>query len=306
MQKQIDCCRVFEKMIRETPIIIGGDAFLSEKSRQVLTKINPNIHIVRNDYKPVRRTAYLYPTYESLFYRAYQSLKMGKKIVFVCASREKAIEFASGCAARGIIYKLYVGKSNNVEQERQELRNVNQSWSGPVQCVIYNSRITVGVNYNIEDEFDQLFVYGSSHSCCVRDTFQGTLRVRHIKDKEMHAYIYQKSVNNRLPLKEAEVRKQIEEMVISKEELLKNVQPSILTIVEKEPENILLMHQNINSNSSSSSSSSFSITITRFIQCVIMGRTMTSDTIRINDDPIDQYLVSELLKMQERREKETT
>ena len=302
MKEQILCCRAFEKLIRETPIIIGGDAFLSEKSRQTLMKINPNIHIVRNDYKPARRIAYLYPTYESLFYRAYQSLAMGKKIVFVCASRKKALEFASGCAVRGIVYKLYVGKSNNTEQERQELRNVNQSWSGPVRCVIYNSRITVGVNYNKEDEFDQLFVYGSSHSCCVRDTFQGTLRVRHIKDNEMHANIYQKAVSNRLPLKEADVKKYIEDLVIPKEELLKNVQPSMLTIVEEEPENLLMKHQPSNVLDHSKIDQMAKSGSVVYSMCV-MGRTMTSDTIRINDDPVDQYLASELLKIQGEEEK---
>lgn len=246
MKEQILCTQMFERLIRETPIIIGGDAFLSQKSIKTLEKLNPNIHITRNDFKPLKRTAFLYPTIESLFYRAYYSLSLKKKIVFFCASREKALEFASGCKDRGIIYKLYVGKSNTVEQDRAELRNVNESWSGKVQCIIYNSRITVGVNYNIKDEFDQLFVYGSSHSCCVRDTFQGTLRVRHIKDEEMYVNIYDKSKNNRLPLKEIDVRNHIETLKIAKEQLLKDDKPSILTLVEEVHENVLMKYQNVN------------------------------------------------------------
>jgi hypothetical protein len=235
MREQILCTQVFERLIRETPIIIGGDAFLSEKSRKTLEQINRNINISRNDYKPPKRTAYMYPSYESLFYRAYQSLTQGKKIVFVCASRKKAIKFANGCTKRGIIFKLYTGLSKNTEIERQELSNVNVSWSD-VQCVIYNSRITVGVNFNLEDIFQQLFVYGSSHACCVRDTFQGTLRVRHITENVMHVYIYQKAVNYRLPLKYDDIVKEIQELVVVNEMLIQNKESSILTIVEYEPE----------------------------------------------------------------------
>jgi hypothetical protein len=310
MSQQILCCQVFEKLIRETPIIIGGDAFLSEKSRKTLEKINPNVRIIRNDYKPVRRTANLYDTYEGLFYRAYQSLGMGKKIVFVCASRRKALEFASGCEERGIVYKVYVGRSNNVDQEREELRNVNKSWSGEVRCVIYNSRITVGVNYNKEDEFDQLFVYGSSHSCCVRDTFQGTLRVRHIKENVMYVNIYQKATNGRLPLKEVDVRKYIEDMVIPKEELLKNEEPSKLTIVEEVPENLLIKYQNRNPNSSHNGSSVLENTLVQTITNLNSDRNaiinkmqtegivvtkMVGNRLIIDEDKVNEYIAKNVI-----------
>jgi hypothetical protein len=300
MSEQILCSQVFEKLIRETPIIIGGDAFLSEKTKKILEKINPNVHIIRNDHKPVRRISYLYPTYESLFYRAYQSLSMGKKIVFVCAPRTKALQFASGCAERGIIYKCYVGKSKTIEQDREELKNVNESWSGKVQCIIYNSRITVGVNYNIEDKFDQLFVYGSSHACCVRDTFQGTLRVRHIKENVMHASIYQKSTNNRLPVKEIDVRKNIDDLVISKEELLKAEQPSLLTLVEKEPENLLLKYQNMNSTIPQNTLTN-TVAILRSDRESIMDNMhnegilfykMVGNVISIDEDKVNQYIAN--------------
>ena len=92
------------------------------------------------------------------------------------------------------------------------------------------------MNFDLRDVFDQLFVYGSSHSCCVRDTFQGTLRVRHIKEDVMYAYIYQRSVNRRLPLKEVDVRKEIQDLVITKEMVLQHMEPSKLTFVEYEPE----------------------------------------------------------------------
>lgn len=113
----------------------------------------------------------MYPSYESLFYRAYQSLMAGKKIVFICSSKKKAEEFTNGCTARNISFKLYTGLSKNTDLERRELANVNISWSDGVQYVIYTSRIIVGVNFDRPDVFHQLFVYGSSHSCCVRDTF---------------------------------------------------------------------------------------------------------------------------------------
>ena len=70
----------------------------------------------------------------------------------------------------------------------RDIRDVNTSWAG-LQFLMYTSRITVGINFDISG-FDCLFVYGTSWSCTVRDVFQSTMRVRYIKDKAMYYSLY--------------------------------------------------------------------------------------------------------------------
>ena len=52
----------------------------------------------------------------------------------------------------------------------------------------------------------------------------------------MYAFVYQKSVNKRLPLKEVDVRKEIQDLVITKEMVLQHLELSKLTFIESDPE----------------------------------------------------------------------
>jgi hypothetical protein len=207
MKNLIKCSTVFERLVRETPIVIGGDAFLGMKSISTLKAINPQVQVIRNDYLPIPRKAYEHLNWDALVYVALEKLLMGKKLVFVVASKEKAREFAAACVKIGIGYKLYTGMSENVEQDQIDLSNVNESWNSPdIRCVIYTSTITVGVNFDLHDIFDELFVYGSSYGCTARDIFQGMMRVRHLKDNTMHYTIYTTPVNGEYPTTREDVK----------------------------------------------------------------------------------------------------
>lgn len=50
--------------------------------------------------------------------------------------------------------------------------------------------LNVGVSFDVPDHFDHLMVYGSSHSCCVRDAMQATQRVRKFKSNVMYYCVY--------------------------------------------------------------------------------------------------------------------
>jgi hypothetical protein len=205
MKKLIQCAHVFERLIRTTKIIIGGDAFLTLRSVNVLKQINQQVTIIRNDFPPVARQAFIYPFWEMLVYRAFQSLSLGKKIVFVCMAKQKAISFAEECRKQGITYKLYTGDSVTKQQDQDDLANVNEAWSN-IQCLIYTSTITVGVNFDRADVFDQLFAYGSSFSCCVRELGQALLRVRHIRENVLHMAVFGRSVDNNLYTKREDIK----------------------------------------------------------------------------------------------------
>jgi hypothetical protein len=116
-----------------------------------------------------------------------ESLRNGKKCIFVTASKQRGEEFLNRMRPKlpHIKYKFY--NSNNYD-DRGDLLDVNTHWN-ELDLLMYTSSITVGVNFDIE-HFDLLYVYSSCKSSCVRDIFQSTMRVRHIKDKTMYFQLF--------------------------------------------------------------------------------------------------------------------
>jgi hypothetical protein len=109
----------------------------------------------------------------------------------VVNSYEKLAGFVRILSEQGTTYKCY--NKNTTWDGRLELENVNEAWKD-IQVVIYTSTITVGINFDLPDVFDELFVWGSSASTCVRDVFQMTLRVRHIKSFTMYCAVWAQSM----------------------------------------------------------------------------------------------------------------
>ena len=210
MDLQIQCAQVFEKVIKQARYVIGGDGFLKDKTCQMLSLIKP-VHVIRNDFPAPKRKAIKYKKYYHLTFQLEKHLLEGKKVVFVCASRQKAVEFAKKLDDISITYQIYTGLSDTAQQDLNDLSNVRAAWKWP-QCLIYTSTITVGVNYDIPDDYDLLYVYGSSFASIVPDVFQGMLRVRHIKENTMHYYIYKKPVNNSLPTTFEKVSKHVTDL----------------------------------------------------------------------------------------------
>ena len=79
---------------------------------------------------------------------------------------------------------LFINSYTN-DKIANQLQNVNELWD-KYQNVIYTSSITVGVSYDSEKTFDNLFLHFSVFGCCVRDMFQASLRARKIKNETVY------------------------------------------------------------------------------------------------------------------------
>jgi len=106
------------------------------------------------------------------------------------------------------------------------LKDVNKHWK--VDLLIYTSSITVGVNFDCKNWFDELFVYSSCSSGSVRDTFQSSMRVRHLNDNIMYFQLFTSPINidstvkpDKEQIKEAIQKKILEEENIEKKEVKK-------------------------------------------------------------------------------------
>jgi hypothetical protein len=69
-----------------------------------------------------------------------------------------------------------------------------EAW-GNIDLLLYTPTITVGVNFDVPDVFDYLFIYGSDLTTTCRDMFQSSMRIRHIKSNIMF-YTFYKSHNH--------------------------------------------------------------------------------------------------------------
>jgi hypothetical protein len=174
------CAEIFRKLIQDSSYVVCGDAFLSTKTTNVLSKISDKqMCLIKNTSSLVARKAIEYENIESLTQSLLNDLNKGKKIFFVSASREKV-----ECLERIILKTLPMIKFKIYHSHSKEkIKNVNDDWKD-TNLVMVSPSVTVGVNYDIED-FDILYMYGVSVSCCVRDLFQSSMRVRHLNDNLM-------------------------------------------------------------------------------------------------------------------------
>jgi len=193
--------KLFQKIITSAEKVVCCDAFLSNKSIEVIGMISSSAQEVRktativNEYNPYSRKAIELSNDEALLKHLTSDLKQGKKCVFVCGSKSKASAFViklnQTLPNKNI--KFYYG---NMDDTEKDFSNVNEMWAD-LDLLIYTPVITCGVNYDPETPtFDRLYVYGTPHSACVRDVFQATLRIRNLKDNVMF-YAISKTKNNR-------------------------------------------------------------------------------------------------------------
>ncbi len=185
-KKRHQCAMVFERLVANTPYVIGADAFLTSRSKRVLRQINPRIIIERNLHPPVKRRCLQYDNKSDFIHEARNAVYAGKNIVMVWGSKDAMLKFEHAYLKNnGISYKIYHGGTD--DNTRNDLSIVNKTWS-EVQVVMYTASITVGVSFD-QLYFDELFVYGSCMSMSVRDLFQAMMRVRHLRNNIMHCYL---------------------------------------------------------------------------------------------------------------------
>lgn len=212
MTKLKRCAAAFSQILQRAKKIMFLDAFICQRTIATLTAIlgedARRIIYRENTHVPIecRRVAYdcagisrTKPSFrggtnavaakEDLKFVLLKRLGEGKRIVFVNSSKKFAHEVVAEVKTRFPNLKVRVYAGEGDDELDQDIRDVNTHWA-EVVLLIYTSRITVGVNFDLKG-FDELFVYGSSWSCNVRDVFQSTMRVRYIKEKAMYYSLYE-------------------------------------------------------------------------------------------------------------------
>ena len=171
----------FQQIIAQATRCIWTDAFLQDRSLATCTALDPSAtrRFIWNEFVPSGRVAISLgtqrPGKEALADKAADLASESN--VCVCASREIAESLHADLVRSGPALLITAATPDDV---KMRLSDVNTLLI-PYRHFIYTSALTVGVNFDTRDHFDNLFVYTSTYSNCVRDSIQSSMRVRHIK-----------------------------------------------------------------------------------------------------------------------------
>ena len=204
----------FEHIIKNATYLISADAFVLDRSIDVLSSLRKEHISIKLDIKKNhihtkfihRKKLYIENTHNP--YKRW-SYYMGKKSE--CLTQAILNDIQKNPENRRIITTGSRPHSDNIcdmvqgegqsclkinrltdDKYTKEIRDVEMLWSN-YQNVVYTSSITVGVNYDIKIEnlqFDKLFIHFSANGCLIRDSFQSSLRARTIKKNQLYYTMY--------------------------------------------------------------------------------------------------------------------
>ena len=201
----------FERAVRSSRLCIWADAFLSDRTLVVARELDPGTSalLVHNTHVSDRRQANCVGRYNAakpkLLAAATAAAAHGKRNVVVSSSKELAYEIgaalgwpyprgeATPTRPEGPCLLLTGDTSGATKALMEDVKGLLDGGAPAEQAYrhfVYNSALTVGVNYDTENRFDALFLYSSAASACVRDLMQSLKRVRHISDNTLYYSTY--------------------------------------------------------------------------------------------------------------------
>ena len=195
MQSRLQkCFETFRRLLIKTPKIVVMDAYMTDKTLSVLRHLKSERGDMRvscqiNTMVKTGRTARRIVgnnEKKKILAAICAKLQAGKRVVLFSTSATFGKEAYAYIAAAspGTVTRLYLGKGDARLQKR-ELGMVNRSWKA-LDCLIYSPVLLNGVSFDVVKHFDVLFMYVTNTSCCIRDVFQASARVRDFSEDVMY------------------------------------------------------------------------------------------------------------------------
>jgi hypothetical protein len=206
-QNIVDIYKKFETIISNASYTIWSDAFITDRTIMTCKRLNKkdkqltfgginkdgfyytqDIMYINNTFQPyIRKAIQVGNTNDKFlsFIEDYVRKYPTRRLVIVSSSK------ATSNKLKSILKNALVINSETDDNIKKQMEDVNELWS-QYQYVVYTSSITVGVNYDHENQFDDLFMSFSACSCTPRDNMQSSLRARHINSNTLYYSAYSK------------------------------------------------------------------------------------------------------------------
>jgi len=218
--KHVENLDMLESLFMSSNKIICLDAFISNRTLNFLKDIKIPYKYYKFTLPLEKRVSMKIDKKKNFLTKLLLDLGMNKKI-FLFSSSNKALtmDFLPEIKRKFPNKKVieYHSKFSSID-----LTTINDNWKD-ADIVACTSTITVGCNFDSPDVFDKIFVYANACSRnLVRDIFQATYRVRHIKDKTMvycvdskrygiNLSTYKREIEKYMKMKSGYIVKQYEE-----------------------------------------------------------------------------------------------
>lgn len=198
MTRMKDCSKTLRRLVRFSEKTVFLDAFMSDKTlgfvHNILKDSGKTILYQENTWKPKGRHAYELRSKEkttdgikSITTRAVLAkIGLGKKVVLFSSNNTYAVSLFQIIREQFPDKVAYIYNSDTDDNiKRSDLEDVDAVWCD-ADVVIYSPTILTGVSFNIMNHFDCVFIFGYSKSCCIRDMWQASGRVRYPTDQELY------------------------------------------------------------------------------------------------------------------------
>jgi hypothetical protein len=179
--------RTFERLMRETESVIAMDAFLTDRSLEMLRTLRGETLVLINRNQPYNKTLTRFQEKETLFTRLGASLISDKKrAVTIFSTVKDGLSFSKQIGER--VKHIFYHKESDAKIKETDMMNVDKEWE-KYDSVSYTGTITIGINYSQGKPFDILGLCANAWGGTARDTIQALHRARSVKDNHIYAYI---------------------------------------------------------------------------------------------------------------------
>ena len=194
---------VFTRLIKESTKCIMMDAFLTQKSTNLIKRLEdiPYEIIKFDSGVPINyRELNIYNSnisqrerYDSANMDVANHIKNGERILLIHQAVKDTKNYKGQFGTAELIAKLAnisIDETLCVNSLNKVSGKVNNIWSSK-KLVIINTSVTVGVSYTHSNLFDRVIIYWSS-KVNPRDTIQQTMRARKLKKNIIDVYVFKK------------------------------------------------------------------------------------------------------------------
>jgi len=180
-----NCYNTLLQFINNSNKIIYADAFISCRTYEFLNNFSDEKAIIINNVHENEKTVNIYNDEDEIINKLLDELRNGVKIYAHYASCTKGQQILNKIHADQILKQyetIYYSSNETIKEGEQitnnkKLSNINEEW-GKLKYISSTSSLTVGNSYTKKDIYS-VYIFGGVNSCCVRDSFQNHMRVRH-------------------------------------------------------------------------------------------------------------------------------
>jgi len=192
------CFKVFFDIVMNSKKIIIADAFVTNRTVylcQFLKKWRQNTRIKLdiNLWNPnegkkahilgIADSGSEVKTVKDKFLKSLcESIQKGNKVCVVCGSRDFKNRIIQSLKENKLLTREQILDYDcfTSDENVDALQQVNKLWGDEnIRIVIYTTKITIGINFDLKDVFDHIYIYGSRQCPVIRDLMQSHFRVRH-------------------------------------------------------------------------------------------------------------------------------